>query len=223
MCRLVVSAILLVLFSPMSTAAESAQDVLSKMAQAYASLESYSDSGVVLVRFRADATPEETTFETAFARPMFFRFAWVSHHPYPPLRHLERRSVIWFDGTAAYLKSEGTSEVAKIEPQKSLSSAVAGATGVSAGSAHHVVRLLMPAEISGFSLKDLKAPTLETTEDVEGTSCHHIRGTTPQGVQIDIWVAATDHLIRRIKMRELEETHRDIRIDQTIPSSRFSP
>jgi hypothetical protein len=209
----------------MATAGESAAQVLAEMSDAYASLQTYSDTGVVFRHFKNDAAPNETTFETAFARPKLFRFAWVSHHPYPPLRHVEWKSVIWFDGRAPYSHADWGPDQGKSKIEDSLTMAVAGATGVSGGAAHTVVRLILP-EIGGFSLGDLASPELVGVEVVEGVSCDHVLGTAEYAGQIDLWVGRADHMLRKQRVVlagvAQEEIRRNIQLNQTIPLEKFS-
>src|SRR5947207_3211226 len=103
------------------------------MKEAYASLASYSDSGIVRT-YRIPLTPHEITFTTSYVRPGLFKFAWVMPHPYPPLSYIKWRSAIWSNDSGAYIwwdieKEKGPSRV------DDLRMAVAGATGVSMGSA----------------------------------------------------------------------------------------
>ena len=57
--------------------------------------------------------------------------------------------------------------------------AVAGATGISRGTAYTVPELLLD-EIDGTSLRDLIQPTTSRCS-FEGTTCHRIRGEHPMG------------------------------------------
>jgi hypothetical protein len=100
--------------------------------------------------------------------------------------------------------------------------AIAGATGVSAGAAHTVPRLLMP-EIEGFSLGDLESPALAGVETVEGVPCHHIVGTNRCLGQMHLWVGIQDHLVRKVADDLGEEIRRDIHINETIARDKFSP
>jgi hypothetical protein len=220
----------LVLVMPMSTIAQPADAILHQMAHTYSTLASYTDTGAVRVLSPGGDLFTETTFETAFARPKLFRFAWVAHHPDPRRRGLELRSVIWSDGTRAY-EQYGTayavhSQLGKVQVAESLGMAIAGATGVSEGAAHTVPRLLMP-EIEGFSLEELQTPVIVAIEDIEGTACYHIRGSHPTGGKIDIWLGNSDYLIRVVQMQLAgmlqREIRRDIRTNEPIPAAKFVP
>jgi len=229
MQRLLAVAFVSVLIAPVTAIAQPDEVILGHMIEAYATVQSYSDSGVVLIHLPQLDSPSETTFETVFARPNLFRFTWVARHPYPPLSHQELRSVIWSDGTRAferYGRAYATEPLpGKTQTSKSLRLAIAGATGVSGGSAHTVPRLLMP-EIGGFSLGELQSPSIVGTEDIDGTNCYHIRGNHPLG-PIDVWLGSSDYLIRKVQERLSgilsEERRRNIRINETIPAAKFLP
>jgi hypothetical protein len=197
-----------------------AREVLDKMIQAYAVMRSYSDSGVVIMHINDKVN--DVSFETLFARPSFFRFAWSSRFQLSPRPNLITTDVIWSDGTDVFKRYDlGDKRPAKTEKAESLSMAVAEATGVSLGSAQTVAALLLPD--MGFSLGDLRSPRLLGIEDVEGTDAHHIIGATCTG-EIEVWIGRDDHLIRKTRMPDLdsEEIRRDIRINAEIPLAEFA-
>ena len=211
--------------NPSAIAASAGEDAIASTVEAYASLRSYSDVGVVLTHLTANEDPNETTFETMFARPRLFRFAWIAHHPYAPLRKVEWRSIIWSDGVGVFSRL-GFSEPVKTETQGSLIIAIASATGVSAGSAYTVPSMLMPELGASYTI-GLTSVTLVGAVTFEGAACAHIAATNRRGDPVDLWVGADDHLIRKVQMRLsgvlVEEIHRDIHTNQPIPLSSFSP
>ena len=60
-----------------NAADDSPDDILARMSAAYAAAQSYSDTGEVLVHWKDQSEPNEIRFETAFARPNYFKFVWV--------------------------------------------------------------------------------------------------------------------------------------------------
>jgi hypothetical protein len=154
-----------------------ALDVLRAMSSRYAAMRSYQDRGIVLTKSPDHADTNETIFATAFRRPDRFRFEWTTHHPYPPLRHLRTRHVIWNDCQGTFYFNDLRPAV---EPQASLRLAIAGATGVSRGSAHTVPALLIP-EVGGFTLPQLQRLTL-AHDQCEGTRCYRITGHHPAAI-----------------------------------------
>lgn len=128
---------------------DAAAGILRECRARYAELKSYRDSGevqhdwsdlIALLSPKQKKTlkselyrePQVTRFRGWFRRPEDLRFEWNSQHPYPPLRHIENFSVIWNGPRGAFYHSSHGSA-----PCESLRSAVAGAAGVSTGSAFH--------------------------------------------------------------------------------------
>jgi len=190
--------------------------VLGDVARAYANVTAYQDSGVVLIHDPQKEQPDEIIFQMLYVRPDRLRFDWVRHHPYPPLRHIKTLSSIWPDSEGSHLTQLGDSKPKTV----SLNLAVAGATGVSRGSSHHIPRLLTPT-ITGFSLMDLADVTLLGEEVFEGVRCHRLEGKHPRGGVYQLYIGQDDHFIRRI-VREsagtssTEEIHRNIRINGDV-------
>ena len=114
----------------------------------YAGMRCYQDRGMVLTTFAGALHANEVSFATYFRRPNYFRFEWSTHHPYEGLRHIRTHRVLWSIKKGVFLYSSRTDS---IEQKKSISLAIAGATGVSSGSAQRVLSLLMP-EIGGDTL-----------------------------------------------------------------------
>lgn len=203
---------------------ESPKELLSRTIATYASLNSYSDTGVVL-GYRQGAEPQETTFETAFARPGRFKFSWIAHHPYPPLRHVKWRSVFWANDLEVYIWHMYDEPSSKAQSVASLELAVAGATGVSSGSAVSVATLLMP-NIRATSVRDLKDVRALGIEDVDGTPCYHLVGSLKGFGEQDVWIAKTDFLIRKIRSMILdtpyEEIRRNVKYNVSLPSDTFT-
>jgi hypothetical protein len=138
----------------------------------------------------------EISFGTAFERPALFRFEYSrSDAPLGRSEHL----VIWRN-TFGDAQTWWT-----IRPQierKSMSLAIAGATGVSRASAHHISRLLMPDEVTGFSFGtdnwfDLTSPEQEM---VDGHACYKISGDylTGPSERISLWIDKESFLIRKV-------------------------
>jgi outer membrane lipoprotein-sorting protein len=113
-----------------------AQDVLDRMAKAYAGCKSYRDSGVVKTVF-IEATGNrdvEKPFTTAFVRPDRFRFEYKEE-----AGGQERRYIVWRKGKEVQTWWDVKPGVEKPE---SLNLALAGATGVS-GSSEPVREVLL--------------------------------------------------------------------------------
>ena len=203
--------------------------LLARASQRYAGLNTYQDEGSV--RFPLLPTSEqEITFKTAYVRPDLFRFQWSSGHPFPPLRHMVTRHVIGSDGQRAYswVKYPGKPEQERTE--ESLGNAVAGATGVSMGSAHAsatlLVDMLWKDQPFGGSILNVSSAVHIGTESVDGVMCDRIRGADRRGDAIDLWIGAEDSLVRRTERQlnvKFVEVRTRIIVDAEIERSRFDP
>ena len=81
--------------------------------------------------------------------------------------------------------------------EESLGLAVAGATGVSGGSAHNIPSLLLPKEVGGRKLTDVADTKRISDAMINETPCYRIRGTYADD-PITIWIDQETHLVRRI-------------------------
>jgi len=146
---------------------EEADTVLVQVGQTYRGLKSYSDRGFIQSRDDPDSVESDITklsFSTHFRRPNFFRFEWRCSD-------LEGVNVIWCDGKSAFNKYRYDKNAT---PAKNLILAIAGATGVSGGTAHTVPALLME-EVGGNKLTDMKNSVYRGAEIVNGEDCHHLQ------------------------------------------------
>jgi hypothetical protein len=201
-------------------------EVLRTMLLKYSIMKSYQDSGVVLHQRPDRPEPNQVIFSTSFLRPDRFRFEWTTHHPYPPLRHLKTERVIWSDGGGAFLYDNH--DGGSVEQQEDLIMAIAGATGVSMGSALTVSNMLLP-EIGAVSPIDFADKELR--EDVfEGIRSHCIRAQDHQGDYHELVIGMDDYVLRSVKSFYPEgvvsqEIRRNIQIDSPIDeiTFRFDP
>src|SRR5262245_54578520 len=143
------------------------EQILAAMAQAYERCATYRDSGHVATLFlNPDGTLSHTSlqpFRTAFVRPDRYRFEYNDEGS---------RCIIWADGQDVLRWWDVDPGVKRPE---SLGLALAGATGVSGGSAHTVPALLMPEEVGGRLLTDLADLVLLGEGQIGGAACYRIR------------------------------------------------
>lgn len=206
-------------------AAETPQHIFGQMRAAYAALRSYSDTGVVLTHMPGNDQPNEITFRSVFVRPQLFRFEWISHHPYPPLRHIKYNSVIWSNADGAYHWSDRGGNAEMRKKLDSLDMAVAGATGVSLGAAHTIASLLLPR--MGRAVDEgVTWDGATNVEDIEGVACHHLTGQHQGGGRYELWIGKEDYLVRKMTSRHAgilsEEIRRDIQVNVEIPERTFA-
>lgn len=197
--------------------------LLKRMAEKYSRLISYQDEGVVVTTYDEETGGriEKVPFKTSFKRPNLFRFEWTDYF----LSKLGNKRVVWSNGKDAFTYWEPD----RYEKEKYLGLAIAGATGVSSGSAHTVPRLLLADEVSGFSVSELKNTSLLGEEVFEGVLCYHIKGAHPHGQIHELWIGKSDLLLRKVrqvtkepdKTTIEEEIHRNIHVNELIATSLF--
>jgi hypothetical protein len=172
-----------------------AREFLREVEAHYRSLPGYSDSG--LSRSLGLRRPRLCTFETAYRAPGLFRFSFSSSHPYKPLRNLVTRDVIGTDGLKPYFYSRSYGGEEEIEVPESLEMAVAGATGISSGTAHTIGALLFQ-EVGGFRLLDLRKIRFRPRREIDGVPCIAVTGLHPFGGRTTAWFGSEDLLLRRL-------------------------
>jgi outer membrane lipoprotein-sorting protein len=194
-------------------------EVVRRMAVAYESAKSYQDEGIV--QSSRSSKPESyeliNSFKTYFVRPAQLRFQWNEAEP----GRRTQAYIIWSDGKTV----QSYSHLMGLEKEKSLSSAVAGATGISRGAAHTVSTLLL-REVSGFRLTEMERLTLLRKEYFEGVDCFVVRGYHPFGFPIDIWIGKSDFLLRRMREQNDdgtvdEEIRRNVKLGEPIAEDVF--
>ncbi len=208
-----------------AAAAEDAASILRASEAAYAKLQTYQDVGVVRTTVGGDVS-----FDTAFVRPWRFRFAWTAGHPFILLRCMGITGIVRADGprVTMWRKVFGDEPTEKVEP--SLAVAVAGATGVSMGSAHTIATLLMPhlwdEEPFGASVLALSSPRLLDDQPIDRTPCRHLAGLSSRGDPMELWIGTEDHLLRRFDVTlgdfSFSEIHRELRVDAPVAAATFA-
>lgn len=200
-----------------------AQSIIEKMAAQYANASSYQDTGVVEDVKGEGAGQRETVkkFKTFFARPHFFRFEWTDRLPSTTEETL---NVVWNDGKQTYSYYSWSDQ--GIEKKEYLSLGIAGATGISRGSAHVIPALLME-EVGGFRLTETSKLSLLGEEKFEGEDCYIVRGYHPHDFPIDMWISKRDFLLRKVKEPRDDGTYeldirRDIILNGKIPGETFN-
>jgi outer membrane lipoprotein-sorting protein len=181
----------------LTTEANSPNTIITLVANVYKSCKSYADTGIVKTVFflKNGKFVTDKPFATAFVRPERFRVEYSSKFPMPgakPMRH-----IIWANGKEVRTWWDLKPGIRKHD---SLGMAVAGATGVSGGSAHTIPVLLIPEEIGGWSIVELKQ--LHRLSDVvlNEVACYRLRGKqkAADSESITLWISKKTYLIHRI-------------------------
>ncbi len=115
-----------------------AKDLLCQVVARYKAMSSYSDTGHVTTKMFRTNVVHRRSFSTLYQKPSLFRFAFSSPHPHPPLAHIITEHVAGFDGNEGYLLTKKPGDTLAKKSIRSLSSAMAGANGISSGSAHTI-------------------------------------------------------------------------------------
>jgi hypothetical protein len=187
----------------------------------YKSLQSYSDVGVV----RQTWAPEPLTcwFESDFEAPGRFRFQFIRPHPSRRLYARLTKYIIGSDGKQAYFYTEERGSEPVVELEESLKMAVAGATGISRGSAYTIGHLLLEC-VDGFSLLMLSHLRFRRSAEFDGVLCHRVSGLHGSWGRVTLWIGANDMLLRRSvhHRSRSEEVRFNIRVDTPLPEGRLN-
>jgi len=178
----------------------SAEEIIVRMAQTYASARTYRDTGqaetiTLIAGIVINRSTAKRPFTTAFVRPDRFRFEYRLKRP---SRNEWKRYIVHADSTGV---RTWWSIRPGVEQEKSLSLAIVGARGVSRGSAHTVPVLLMPEAVRGWSMTELKNPSKFEDGVIDGREYWRVRGKGPNGDTIILWIDPETYLIRRIQKR----------------------
>ena len=188
---------------PAQDGAMSAQQILEQAISTYASADSYLDEGEVRTLFldpRGNHT-EVKPFSTAFVRPTDFRFEF---------KHRNDENEEW-QSYVVWRRAEAVKTWWSIDPgvktAKDLSMAIAGATGVSSGTAMAIPSLLLP-ELVGKRFATLRELQLAGEETVDGSDAYRIEGKDFGGRPLTLWIDKDSLLIvktfQRVKFDRFE-------------------
>lgn len=182
--------------------AESAPDVLAQSRAAYASLDSYADSGTVEVEYGppGHTVRERHTFRTYFRRPRSFYFDFVKQRD-------ADRYVVWSDAEAfhSWWRGVGTEQDF---PKGSGAAAFAQGTVPTSGALPQIASLLWPDAALVSTLTELGDVTDAGTEAVDGRPCHKLvgeassrYGRTGREVNarpVTVWIDVETLLVRQV-------------------------
>jgi hypothetical protein len=200
------------------------EQILKALAEAYASCSTYRDSGQVTTHFCSEDRDPRTSvkpFVTAFHRPDQFRFEYRDRYD---VEHEWNRYIVWADGEAVRTWWDVNPGVKQPE---SLELALAGATGVSSGSAHTVAALLMPDRVGGRRLTDLAELASLGDEPLGEVTCYRLSGRFlvskrwPERAEhspLTLWIDCDTLLIRRIEAATQFETFRTETVTDYTPT-----
>lgn len=195
-----------------------AQKLIANVVAAYESFESYSDLGSCTPDLSELPAERPFSFQTHFVRPNKFRFHWTMTDPQSGKAKSPRDFVLWTNGTTFQNKF-----FEETENSQSLSMLVAGATGISGGSVHQILNILLPRTLGlSWGWQDMREIDMLEDELVNGADCFHLTGTTKTAHDTEIWIEKGRLLVRRLREKHVmtEENCRDFEVQ--MQSEEFS-
>jgi outer membrane lipoprotein-sorting protein len=173
----------------------SISEILNRVQEMYAECESYRDQGEVRTVFIQKDESNWTDvkrFSTSFQRPDRFRFEYrestFGGKPQQYMIHMDGGSVqTWWDINPG------------VKKPWSLGFAIAGATGVSGGSAVTVPNLLMPDRVDARSVLELSQVKQLEDAKINGRVCYRVEGRGVLGTRTVLWIDRKTFGLRRIE------------------------
>jgi len=202
-----------------------ALEVLRNMVRHYAALDSYRDTGYVTRISLPSGGVNRLFFSTLYQQPSLFRFTFFRRHPYPPLAHILTEHTAGFDGIEAYVLKKRPGDSRALKELTSLKAAIAGATGISSGSAHTIGRLLLP-DVDGLSVLDLLNPQFKPDAVMDGPVCYSVTAQLPRGGERELWIEKDTLLLRKVigvnELARTEEVRENILVNEPLESRLFA-
>lgn len=180
--------------------------ILDRVRRVYAECASYRDSGTVRTTFITGMGRRVVVkrFSTAFVRPARFRFEYSTEGMLPD------HAIVWSDGKE--VRTWWGIATGQERPA-SVSMALAAFTGVSSGSARRIPGLLLTESIgAGWDIARLRNVSRRPDATLGAADCLVIRGEKGEDESVDLWVARSTFVIRRI---DEANTFSDFRTEET--------
>ena len=165
----------------------------------------------------------ETVFSTYFTRPDRLRFDWTSHHPYPPLKHVQSHHRLWQNSTGVFSHYHWATEPKQVND---IGLAISGAKGVSGGSSYTIPRMLTCT--AGEFASDFLTAQAITDGETEELPCRCVIAVGSRMRPYRLYVGRDDLLLYRISSSVMDgstsdEIHREIQVDLRIDEQIFHP
>jgi hypothetical protein len=175
-------------------------ELLEGMISKYFSCKSYRDKGACTTKFQGDhAFETKVEFHTAFRRPYDFRFEYSKAMSGMPLFAPKDRMIVHGDrsGARTWWSLEG-----KTEKCESLGMAIAGAGGVSSGSAFNVSNMLLPFDVLGHQFSEDRDWLMLSDAEYSGQPCRRITRKAENGDTTILWIGKENRLLYRMDERD---------------------
>jgi len=195
------------------------EEIIHKMMQIYASINSYIDEGVVnsYLSQNGQGASFQIKFKTIFLRPNRLRFE-LNYSTGNGTR--VDQEILLSDGEQIFI-----SEKKKLVPIRSIEEGLAALTGISLGSSYFVPRMLLGLR-EKFLLSNLKSLRIEGEEKIDDEDFVLIRGKHPKRESdILIYIKKKDSILVKIRYmhenRIVEENHYNIKINAEVSAELF--
>jgi len=167
-------------------------EIFNKAQEKYASLTSYSDEGKTVATLNGMTIT--TTFSIRLARPNFYRIEWEQSNDSTFTKTKAQTRAVWSAGEGDFLDFTGTGA----QKQASLESALASATGISAGAAATVPGTFFKSNWGNQFGRPVSSRKQQADEKVGDVDCYvftsELNGTTNT-----IWLGKQDFLIHQVR------------------------
>lgn len=196
---IVISCLLLLALPPAALRAqETPAAILEHTHSVYAALSSYADSGAVIYEY-GPSSRDEYSFTTYFNRaPRHFLFDY---------RKPSNRMVIWGDPDAFHVWWEATRQVTEYPNPKNTGAIMNGDFPTNGAITKIPPLLYSKANLPG-AISDFEPARLAGTEDVAGSKCYRLEGSTSDTYgqtgnkvnvrSLTVWIDSSTYLIRKV-------------------------
>ncbi|HEY5233444.1 MAG TPA: sigma-70 family RNA polymerase sigma factor [Verrucomicrobiae bacterium] len=216
-----------------------AQEIINKSQEAYAALTSYSDEGKEVGSMGTFDVPPHT-FSIKLARPNLYQIKWTQD-----LGFSSQTGAVWSAGNGDYVKNVGRAQKYP-NPEAALSTAM----GVSGGASGTVPKSFF--NLKSGMIGALQSAIRKPDEKIGETDCYVLTQSKGGRAEI-LWIGKQDFLIRQIENDtsaavlkatledqakrnpemhlpttvggdvKLVQTHKNIAVNQAIPTTDFAP
>lgn len=196
---------------------------MERTARRYSEMTSYRDEGVIRSWLDREDPAIEMPFETAYAAPNMYRYAFDCPHRFPALKHIVTRCIVGSDGHRAYVYRKHAERPAELDIVEDLRTSVASAAGVSSGASQIIARLLLP-HLGGITLSELQDLSVAGLDCVEGVACRRVVGIHSQGQRWEVVIECESGLLRSVMRgsNDVLQYHRAIRVDEPVDLGLFA-
>ncbi|MCU0709992.1 MAG: hypothetical protein MUF23_17055 [Pirellula sp.] len=175
---------------------ESAEEIVKTLLATYRDLKSYQDTGVVRTVFHGEDNEiraSERPFKIAWVSPDQFRFEYSDRS----ILGRENRYVIWMNGNS--VQSHWTLKAGP-KTEQGIARALAGAVGVSGGSASLVPSLLMPDTVPWGPISRLEELQRLEDQDLGTHGCRRVTGKLEESTYT-LWIDRDSMILRRVDIQ----------------------